>query len=234
MSVARPCVGEERADRMGSSCPHPYRGLITGRSFNGRTRRSGRRYRGSNPCLPASSFGAGRSSRLRSHPNTPRSSTPSRPRLVGNESESLPPSQPPLACGELRLGRPLRGRRTEKRACSGGGCLDEALRRSAAEAEGEVGRLTSCHLQPSECTPQLRTRVSKAERIRPYSSESLSGIRRANTRPCVESERDSFTFCGAKPTRRDTTSVVQQTWMSGLIGITPGPPGTPFNIDPGV
>ena len=26
----------------------------TGRSFNGRTRRSGRRYRGSNPCLPAS------------------------------------------------------------------------------------------------------------------------------------------------------------------------------------
>jgi hypothetical protein len=25
----------------------------TGRSFNGRTRRSGRRYRGSNPCLPA-------------------------------------------------------------------------------------------------------------------------------------------------------------------------------------
>jgi putative endonuclease len=28
---------------------------------------------------------------------------------------------------------------------------------------------------------QLRTRVSKAERIRSYSSESLSGIRRANT-----------------------------------------------------
>ena len=31
----------------------------TGRSFNGRTRRSGRRYRGSNPCLPANSFGVG-------------------------------------------------------------------------------------------------------------------------------------------------------------------------------
>ena len=30
------------------------RSSSTGRSFNGRTRRSGRRYRGSNPCLPAS------------------------------------------------------------------------------------------------------------------------------------------------------------------------------------
>ena len=33
-------------------CAH----LDTGRSFNGRTRRSGRRYRGSNPCLPATSL----------------------------------------------------------------------------------------------------------------------------------------------------------------------------------
>ena len=35
-----------------SSCLHQGRDH-TGRSFNGRTRRSGRRYRGSNPCLPA-------------------------------------------------------------------------------------------------------------------------------------------------------------------------------------
>ena len=48
------CVPEERADRIGSSCPHGCRGLDTGRSFNGRTRGSGPRYRGSNPCLPAS------------------------------------------------------------------------------------------------------------------------------------------------------------------------------------
>jgi hypothetical protein len=33
----------------------------TGRSFNGRTRRSGRRYRGSNPCLPANSLAHARS-----------------------------------------------------------------------------------------------------------------------------------------------------------------------------
>ena len=37
----------------------------TGRSFNGRTRRSGRRYRGSNPCLPANSFGVGLVGRFR-------------------------------------------------------------------------------------------------------------------------------------------------------------------------
>ena len=44
-----------------------------GRSFNGRTRRSGRRYRGSNPCLPASlrsaspSFGSAGSASQRTH-----------------------------------------------------------------------------------------------------------------------------------------------------------------------
>ena len=39
---------------IGSSClAHDSATDTTGRSFNGRTRRSGRRYRGSNPCLPA-------------------------------------------------------------------------------------------------------------------------------------------------------------------------------------
>ena len=34
---------------------HSHTALNTGRSFNGRTRGSGPRYRGSNPCLPANS-----------------------------------------------------------------------------------------------------------------------------------------------------------------------------------
>ena len=50
--VVAACVACEPATTIGSSCLRQGRDH-TGRSFNGRTRRSGRRYRGSNPCLPA-------------------------------------------------------------------------------------------------------------------------------------------------------------------------------------
>src|SRR6185369_7062386 len=51
------CVVREPADTIGGSCLAQF-ATSTGRSFNGRTRRSGRRYRGSNPCLPATLFSA--------------------------------------------------------------------------------------------------------------------------------------------------------------------------------
>jgi hypothetical protein len=59
----------------------------TGRSFNGRTRGSGPRYRGSNPCLPATSLARPRSWLVGSSPVTSRLAE-----LAANGRESLPSS----------------------------------------------------------------------------------------------------------------------------------------------
>ena len=164
--TAAACVAEEPAGRIRDSCFCGTRQILGGRSTVGHGALDaviGVRIPASQPAPSELVARHG----LRSHPNSPRSSTSSRPRLVGNESESLPPGQPPLACGELRLGRPLRGRRTEKRALFQ---VEAVSTKPAQRAKSDVQLPASDVRTRSHAWNRSEIRFRSAERNRPVAT----------------------------------------------------------------
>ena len=205
--------------------PGPQR-LPTGRSFNGRTRGSGPRYRGSNPCLPArlrSPFGrassrSARSARRRTSCERVirRSLSRQSPRSGRRRTSCgrFTPFHFARPSGELRPGRLALLADVPVASLSFGEvCLAEAR-------EAGAGGLRILH-------GPTRRRVCRNSALRPTTDRTrrIAVVFRwpeacERLPPCVELEPGSFTSFAAKPNPRDITSGARRTLMIASSGAT--------------
>ena len=139
-----------------------------------------------------------------------------------------PPSQPDFArpSGELRLGRPLRGRRTEASGQTREVCLDEAAkprsRTSVAAHFPEVRVRRNCVSQSSQSQKSFEG---------PSALKLARKMRRRNT--CAALELDSSTSFAATLIPRGITWAARRTSTNDSTGTTRGQMAIRVSIDLG-